>query len=318
MLLFNAFLFLISFILLALAARWLVNSFTFLARFFHWREFVLVYFVLVLGATIPNFAIGIFAALEQVPDLFFGDAIGNSLITITLITGLAAFISKDLHAESRVVQQSAIFLVVATILPLLLITDGVLSRGDGIVLLILFFLYSGWLFSKRKLFTQVIEEEKKELTLGKLLKNLSVIIIGIPVLLLAGKWIVEASTFFVQYFNLPLALWGIIVVALGTSLPEFFFITTAAKEKNNWLALGGIIGDVIVLPTLGLGLIAIISPIKITTFSTFLPLFFFLTIGSIFFLIFIRSGRKITCKEAIFLLLFYGLFILTEIILRLG
>ena len=316
MLLAHLFLFLVSFIVLGVVARALVNSFTFLARFFQWREFVLVYFVLVLGATIPNFAIGIFTALEQVPDLFLGDVIGNSLITITLIAGLAVLIAKGLRAESRVVQQSSIFLIIAAILPLLLITDGSLSRGDGVVLLMLFFLYSSWLFSKRKLFVQTVESEKKDLVLSILLKNILIIIMGIPLLLLAGKWIVDASIFFVQYFNLPLTLWGIIVVALGTSLPELFFITTAAKEKNNWIALGGIIGNVIVLPTLGLGLIAVILPIKITSFSAFLPLFSFLIFASLSFLVFIRSGKKITHKEAVFLLTFYVFFIITQIFLR--
>ncbi len=314
---YNIFILFISFVMLAFSARWVVNSLTFLARLFKWREFVLVYFVLVLGATIPNLSIGLFSTIKNVPDLFFGDVIGNSFITITLIAGLAAFIGKGLHAGSRVVQQSAVFLIFSALMPLLLIMDGELSRGDGVVLLILFFLYSGWLFSKRKLFEHTYEE-KEEIVhpVSSLFKSVGGIFLGVPFLILAGHFIVQSSTFFADYFSFNIAIFGVLVVAVGTSLPELFFIVTAARKNNNWLALGGIIGDVIVLPTFGLGLIAVISPIKVTTFTTFIPLFVFLAIASILFLLFIKSGKKITSTEAKILLTVYGLFLFFELFSR--
>ncbi len=314
---YHLFLFITSFALLALAANWIVDSLTFFARLFRWREFVLVYFILVLGAAIPNLSVGFFSAVRGVPDLFFGDVIGNSLITITLITGIGALISKNLIATSRVVQQSSTFLVVVSLLPLFLIMDGELSRGDGIVLLIAFFLYSGWLFSKRKLFEGAYQENGiKKLTISYSLKSLLKIIIGIPLLILAGNLIVTSSSFFADFFGIEIAIFGVLFVALGTSLPEFFFVATAAKRKNNWLVLGASIGDVIVLPTLGLGLLAVISPIRITRFSSFLPLFIFLILANLLFLFFIKTGKKISSKEGILLLSIYFLFMITEIILR--
>ncbi|MDD5606428.1 MAG: sodium:calcium antiporter [Candidatus Pacebacteria bacterium] len=314
----NIFLFIISFVMLGIAAHWIVNSLTFLARFFKWREFVLVYFVLVIGASIPNFAVGIFSSLQGAPDLFFGDVIGNSLITLTLIVGLAAFVNKGLRADSRVVQQSSVFVILTSLLPLLLIMDGRLSRGDGIVLLAIFFFYSSWLFSKRKLFEHTYDEEEGEIKkpVSSFFKSVLGIIMGLPFLILAGKWIVDSSLFFAQTFGFQLAIFGVLIVAIGTSLPELFFIVTAAKKKNNWLALGGIIGDVIVLPTLGLGIIAVISPIEITAFSAFLPLFIFLITASCIFVWIIKSDKKITCIEAVPLLFVYGAFLLYEIFSR--
>ena len=314
---YHVFIFIASFIILGVSARWIVDSLTFFARLFKWREFVLVYFVLVTMATVPNLIIGFFSSVKNVPELFFGDVLGNSLITLTFITGLAAIVSKGLRAESRVVQQSSFFLVFSAILPLLLIMDGELSRGDGLVLLMLFFLYSGWLFSKRRLFEHVYEEEKKiKHPFLLLFKNAGCVLLGIPLLVLAGYWIVQSSVFFTEYFNFSIAIFGVLIVALGTSLPEMFFIVTAAKKQNDWLALGGIVGDGIVLPTLGLGLIALISPIKIPLFSEFAPLFIFLILAIFLFLFFIKTTKKITAREGTVLLVLYGLFVAFEIISR--
>lgn len=311
------FLFAVSFIAMGFSARWIVNSLTFFARFFQWREFVLVYFILVMAASIPNLVIGFFSTVENVSELFFGDVLGNSLITLTLIAGLAAVVSKGLRAESRVVQQSSFFLVFSAILPIMLIIDGDLSRGDGVVLLTVFFLYSGWLFSKRRIFEQVYEEKERiRRPISLLFRNTGSVLLGIPLLILAGHWIVQSSIFFANYFNFPIVIFGVLIVAIGTSLPELFFIITAAKKQNDWLALGGIIGNVIVLSTFGLGLIAVISPIKILLFSDFSPLFIFLVIATFLFLLFIKSGKKITSGEAVILLMVYGLFVGFEIISR--
>ncbi len=306
--------FLISFLVLGLSSQWLVSSLTFLARFFKWREFVLVYFILVTASSIPNLSIGIFSAIGGVPDLFFGDVLGNTLITLTFITGVAAFVSKGLRAESRVIQKSSLFLIVSALLPLLLIMDGELGRGDGVVLLLMFFLYSGWLFSKRKMFEHQYEDKKvikHPYTL--FIKSLFGVLIGIPFLVLSGHFIVQSSMFFIEYFDIQAAVFGIFVVAIGTSLPELFFIITAAKKQNDWLALGGIIGDVIVLSTFGLGFIVVISPIRIESFSAFTPIFFFLTLSSLLFFFFIRSEKKISSKEAIILFIIYLLFIINKI-----
>ncbi len=315
---YNIFIFILSFVMLGVAAHWTVNSLTFLAQKFKWRDFVLVYFVLVIGAAIPNLSVGLFSVLQEAPDLFFGDVIGNSLITITLITGIAALVNKELKAESRLVQKSSIFVILTSLMPLLLIMDGELSRGDGVVLLALFLLYSGWLLSKRKLFTHTYEGDQMNNLDGSFLKSFTGIIIGIPLLILAGKWIVESSIFFAEYFDFSLAVFGLLIVAIGTSLPELFFIVTAAKKKNNWLALGGIIGDVIVLPTFGLGIIAIFSPIVIekAAFATFLPLLIFLIIGTLLFSLFIKSGKKISREEAVLLLMVYGTFLVYELLSR--
>lgn len=307
--------FLLSFFVLAFAAQWLVNSLTFLARFFKWREFVLVYFILVTASSIPNLSVGIFSVINNVPELYFGDILGNILITLTFIVGVSAIVSKGLRADSRVVQKSSYFLLASAFLPLFLIIDGELSRGDGFALLLMFFVYSAWLFSKRKLFEHEYEEKEKiKHPYLLLVKSLSGVILGIPFLILSGYFIVKTSIYFIEYFNFETALFGMFIVAIGTSLPELFFIITAAKKQNDWLALGGIIGNVIALSTFGLGFLTILSPVKIVSFSYFSTIFIFLIISTLLFFLFIKSGKKITPIEGLILFSLYIFFISSKII----
>jgi len=81
------------------------------------------------------------------------------------------------------------------------------------------------------------------------------------------------------------------------------------------MILGQLMGSVIVLSTLVLGTVAIIHPIEIDDFSPFQVARFFLIISALFFLIFIRTDRRITKKEAVFLLGLYFAFVAAEILL---
>jgi Ca2+/Na+ antiporter len=75
-------------------------------------------------------------------------------------------------------------------------------------------------------------------------------------------------------------------------------------------------GAVIVPSTLVLGIVAFLHPIKIFDFSPFAIARFFLIISAIFFFFFVRTGRKITKKEALILFGIYILFVIFEIFLR--
>ena len=106
---------------------------------------------------------------------------------------------------------------------------------------------------------------------------------------------------------------GILVVGLGNALPEIFFSIQAARRGEDWVVIGNLMGSVIITATLALGTVALIEPIVIKAISPFVIARFFLIISAIFFLLFLRTGRKIDRKEAVFLLLIYIAFVLAEV-----
>jgi len=314
---FYVLIFLACCVLLYFSGEWVVGGLMRMARFLGWREFVVAFFVMAFAASLPNLFIGITSALHKIPQLSFGDVAGNNLVALTIAIALAVLISKkELPAESRTVQTTSIFTIIAALLPLLLILDGKLSRIDGILLIAFFIFYLFWLFSKRERFTKIYDTHKipiiKEFKL--FLKDLGKLILGIMLLIIAAQGIVASAQFFAKSFDIALVLIGVLITGLGSALPEIYFAVASAKRGETWMILGDLMGAVIVPATLVLGIVALIHPIEISDFSPLAIARFFLIISALFFLFFVRTDRKITKKEALFLLSIYLIFVLVEIL----
>jgi len=309
------FIFIFSVLILALASNWLVSSLIKISRFIGWKEFVVTFFTMSFAVSIPNFFVGIMSVFHKIPELSFAEIVGGNIVDLTIAVALATLISRGgLTMKSQTVQGSAIFTIIIAILPLFLIVDGLLSRLDGILLILVFIFYISWLFSKKERFVKIYNgESEKSIGLKTGLKNLIFFTGAVILLLLAAEGVVSSAKFFSLALNFPLVLVGILIVGLGDALPEIFFGIQAARKGEDWMVIGNLIGAVIIPSTLVLGLVGLMSPIKILDFSSFAVARFFLIISAIFFFLAVRTGRKITRKEALFLLVIFFIFIVSEI-----
>jgi len=292
---FHILLVIFSALLLFRAANWLVQGIGKVAQYLLWSEFVIAFFVMAIGGSLPNLFVGLSSVAHGIPELSFGDVVGNSVVNLTLVVALAVLVGSNLLAEGKLVQTSAFLTISIALLPLLLILDGVLGRGDGIALIIIFFLYAAWMFTKRKYYRQTLDEDQKPplKQFRNFLVGLLQIIVGGALLLVAAEGMVRSANFFSNEFSLPIALMGILGLGLMSALPELYFAIAAARKGKSWIILGELTGSVIVLTTLVLGIVAILKPIVIEDFSPFAFARFFMIISALFFLIFIRTGRKI-------------------------
>jgi cation:H+ antiporter len=312
---FYILIFIVSCSLLVLSGKWLVDALSRIAMILSLKEFVVAFFIMAIGTTIPNLIVGIVSAINGVPELSFGDVVGSNIFDLSVVMGLAAIISKQgLSSHSRTVQGSSIFLIVIAVLPLILVLDGNLSRADGILLLLGFIVYSGWFFARKERFTKIYEGQPSQINLGLLFKDMGIITVGMVLLLAGGEGIVKSAVFFSQSMNLPLGLVGMFIVAIGTCLPETFFCLHAARKSQDWLILGNLMGNVVITSTLILGIVSLIRPINIGSISYFAIARLFLLAAAVFFFVFLKTGHKITKKEGLFLIGLYFVFLFTEII----
>lgn len=307
--------FIVSCLILAFSGKGLIESLSGIAKYLGWKEFVVAFFLMAFGVTLPNFFVGIISALNKIPELSFGDVVGGNIVDLSLVIGLTALISKKgLSAPSQTVQGSSIFTILIAVFPVVLISDGRLSRGDGILLFATFLIYLFWLFGKKERFSKVYDGIEEPMTFGFLFKNLGRFFISFIFLLAAAEGVVKSAVFFANYLNFPLGVIGVLIVGLGNSLPETFFSIHAARKSQDWLILGNIMGGVVIAATLVLGMVALIHPIEVTDFSTIVIARAFLVISALFFLMFLRSGKRISRNEGILLLSVYIAFVLVEII----
>jgi cation:H+ antiporter len=317
------FVFIFSFLVLFWSGSQLVKNLMDIAKYLGWREFVVAFFIMSFAASLPNIFVGINASLQGIPELSFGEIVGGNMIDMTLAAALAVLVGGNpLKVKSRMVQTSAIFTVIIALLPWILILDGDLGRGDGLILLLAFAAYAFWLFSKgerfRKIY-QISEKKQKNISIKQFktfLKDLIKTSIALFLLIIASWGIVKSAQAFSDTLGVGIPIIGILLIGLGNALPETYFAVVSARKKRTWLILGNLMGSVIFCATLVLGIIVLISPIKNIDFSPFIIARIFLIIASVFFLISVRTDQKITKKEALVLLAIYILFLLSEVFLR--
>ncbi|MFH1582407.1 MAG: sodium:calcium antiporter [bacterium] len=296
--------------------QWLMTTIIRIARYLEWREFVVAFIVVAIATSLPNLFIGITSAIHKIPQLSFGDILGGNLFDLTVAVALATLFAKGLPADSKMVQTSALFTMVVAVAPLFLILDGVLGRGDGIFLILLFVFYIFWLFSKKERFSKVYDGERASVTKGfkNFLKDIIKVTAGLGLLLVAAQGIVYSAKYFAIALGWPIGMVGILIVGVGSALPETYFAIMAARKIQTWMTLGNIMGSIIIIGTLVLGIVAIITPIEIIDFSPYAIARFFLILAAVFFFSFVRTGRKLVTKEALLLLLIYVIFIFAEIL----
>src|SRR5258706_239875 len=128
--------FLFSCFVLSWLSSHLVKSLVQIAKYLHWREFIIAFFVMAFAASLPDLFVDLNAVFHGMPELALGDIIGGNLVDLTLVMAIAIFFSKGaISTKSDMVQKSALFTTAIALLPLLLVLDGVLGRIDGIILI---------------------------------------------------------------------------------------------------------------------------------------------------------------------------------------
>ena len=128
----------------------------------------------------------------------------------------------------------------------------------------------------------------------------------------SAKMVVEYGTELAVELALPPIIVGLFFVALGTSLPELTFSARAALTKHGGLALGDLVGAVVVNSTIVLAVTAFIQPI-VNSFFIFLTSAMFMIAITFLFATFIASGTKLSWREGISLIIFYVLFLIIEL-----
>ena len=137
--------------------------------------------------------------------------------------------------------------------------DGVLSRLDGILLLI--GLVAFMLILIRSALRYRVEEEMVEaLPIGK---SIILIIIGVAAIILGGNFVVSGASDIARQWGMSDTLIGLTIVSIGTSLPELVTSVVAARKGESSLSLGNAIGSNILNILFILGISGTLTPIAV-------------------------------------------------------
>lgn len=310
----NFFILLLLLFVVGKSALWAVRAAISLSQALGWSEFA-VSFLVVSVSILPEMIISVLAAINGVPALGLGTLLGSNVADLSFVFGVVALLSRsDLTVQSAFIKKDHLYLAFLA-LPLLLGFTGHYSRLDGALLvaasaLFLYFMLRG----------KSRSGNHSGLAMGRTLiktpvKTLAVLVGSLLLLAASAYYTVEYAVMLAGGLAVAPALIGLLVIALGTTLPELLFSLRAARRAQATLALGDILGTVIADATLVLGIIALLSPFSFNPRLVILTGFFMLLAG-IFSLSLLRSGRTLTRGEGGMLIAFYAVFVVAEFLLR--
>lgn len=326
------FLFLLSAVVLAWAGVLAVNALLRISKFLKWKKFIVGSLIMGLLSSMPELFVGINAGFTSKPELSFGNVVGSNIILFTLILGIAVLVGGTIRLKSKAIQRSLMFAGFYALLPLLLLVDGEFSRGDGIILIIALAFYLKDLFTHQRRFSKVLLK-KEELKPGRevekklekkvesknykrFFSDIGLFLLGFLLLIFSAQGIVFSAGRLALFLNLPLVFVGAMAVALGTSLPELSFGLRSVALKQKQMLLGTVFGSIAMNSSLVLGLTCLISPFKVYYPALYINGFIFTGFAVLLFLIFFRTGDRLTKKEAGLLLFVYLLFFLFQVLLK--
>ncbi len=292
-----------------------------LSKTTHTKVFALSAIILAIGTSFPELFVGITSALEGTPIVSLGDVTGSNIANIALVGGLTALFVGKVRVHSEYLRRDVVVALVAGILPLVLLLDQKLSRVDGLILLTIYLAYATSFFRHR--FIQIGREQQEEGFVYRFVrkfnhissqkrKELGRLFVGVALMLFSADIIVRLASYLASYANIPNFVVGLVLVAIGTSAPEFAFSLRSLEEHEPSMFFGNLLGSTIANSTLVIGVVAMIHPIEVVAVNKyFVAVVAFLTVF-ISFWYFIRTKHRLDRWEAAMLFILYISFIIAE------
>ncbi len=252
-----------------------------------------------VGTSLPELVSSILAAVRGSPDIVIGNVIGSNITNIFLIIGLAAIVAKQMKLSFELQHVDMPILLGAVFLGVFILLDGMVSRFDAVLLLLLLIVYLAYTMSSQK----EVSHEKR----GPVLKPAAVLVASAVFIYVGAEYTVRSVQDISVQLGVAEGVIAITAVALGTSLPELIVSVRAALKGNAELAIGNVLGSNIFNMLGVLSIPALISPLVIDE-SLFLMGVPLLIVASLL-LFFITLSKNVTRWEGFMLLIFYLAFL---------
>ena len=237
------------------------------ARRYKVSDFVIGAAIVGIGTSVPELVVSFFGALKGNADVAIGNVVGSNIFNVLGILGITAICFPIAIDKKNMTFEIPFCIGISILLTLLALnffdgTPAVISRVDGIILLLLFAGYMWYSFTRDKKtgLTEASEEMPTEKPTPLWLAIVKVVV-GLGVLIVSCDMFVDDAVSIAKSWGVSDAIISLTLIACGTSLPELAASVVAAFKKNTQLALGNIVGSNIFNILLILGLSSQVMPL---------------------------------------------------------
>lgn len=289
---------LIGFVFLIKGADLFVEGSSSLARIMKIPSIVIGLTLVSMGTSAPEAAVSITAGLSGSSDISLGNVLGSNIFNLLVVIGACALVRPILSHED-ILKRDLWWNIGITVFLFLLISDGQISRIDGVCLLLGMALYL-FIVVRSALKNRT---EGEEVAVMSVPKSLFYIVIGLAAVIAGGQLVVHNASIIARNFGMSDALVGLTIVAIGTSLPELVTSMVAARKGDSGIALGNAVGSCIFNILFILGIASVLSPIHVAP-ELLMDTWILLAINILITLC-ARTSKKTSRSEGLIFVLIY-------------
>lgn len=303
----------IGFVLLIKGADYFVEGASSIAKKFNIPTLIIGLTIVAFGTSAPEAAVSIASALKGQNEIALGNIIGSNIFNLLFVVGVAAFICPLRVKKSMIIKEFP-FTLLSCIVILVLAQDvlfqgsvkNILTRGDGMMLLLFFGIFMYYLIEVA--ITSRETEGAEEIVKVSLGKSIAFTIGGIIGIVIGGDIVVDSASTIALDWGMSQNLVGLTIVAVGTSLPELVTSIVAARKGESDIALGNVIGSNLFNVFFILGVSSLIHPISVNS-STIVDSLFMLLV-TILTYCFAMTKRRINKMEGSVLAVTYIIYMI--------
>lgn len=300
-------------VILFVGGHYLVRGATGVALLARIPTAVVALTIVSMGTSMPELAVSLDAALRGSTDISYGNIIGSNIFNVGAILSLAAIAAViPVRQETLRIEYPIMFVVSCIVL--LLARDGVVDRLEGaflVVALALFIAYMVYVAGTGRMAAGEAELLGREVRRAAHVKegttrawglNVGLIALGVAALIAGADLAVAGAVTVARSLGIEERVIGLTVIAMGTSLPELATSLVAARQGEQEIALGNVVGSNI-FNLLGiLGITAAFVPVPVHPRAEAVDNWVMLAFSAIL-LPLMLWGRKVTRWNGVLLLL---------------
>lgn len=284
----------------------LIESVNRIAHRFHKTGFITAFFLLGFLTSISEISVAVNSGIAGFPGVSTGNLIGASFVILLFIVPLLAVAGKGVVLKGSVSSRNLLLMLGVIVLPALLVLDGDVTKTEGLLAVLAYATLAYVLNHERRRKAKVHEELKDDR--GGLMQDVAKIVIGAVAIFAAAHFLVEQAVYFATALNVPPSLIGLILLSIGTNIPEIVIALRSILKKRVDIAFGDYLGSA-AMNTFIFGGLALADGTYLLESGEFIVTTILMVTGLVALYFFAKSKSTISRKEGALLLLFYAAFV---------
>lgn len=311
MLFVNLFIYILSFITLWFGAGLIVSAANKFSNKLKLSPFAFSFVFLGILTSTPEFSVGLQAIADNDAEIFVGNLLGGIVVLFLVVIPTLAVFGKNISLKHELDNKMLLATMGVILLPSLFVLDKRITNLEGVIMIVA---YSSLLYLVQR--KDGIFDKKNQALLNVKAysyKDFLKMLLGLGIVFVSSNLVVDKTIYFADILNISAFYIGLIVIALGTDLPELTLAIRSVISGKKELAMGDYIGAA-AFSTFLFGLFSVLHNGEIITASNFIVTLIFIATALGMFYFFSRVKNSISRGNGLMLLAIYILFISFELI----